>query len=295
MNPLKIAAIILIIGAGLAGSYFIIKNSALSFSVGQAGEDNNSSSQGLLSENPIKWLENKADSFTESIKNIANSGKSVAESIENAEVNDKNSINLTELVAQTMFGKIKDLDQAGKNPFQEEGFDLKNEESQKLIQDAVASIQGGGDLFDSEIKYEDLKISNDNSKEAKMNYLFSIQEAFKKYFNDPSLQPDQDQLMNNVNQDCFGGGGSANFKIAEAYNNTANECLNISVPSDWLEVHKEIILSLKKGNLIFKAIAGCIADPMKGYLAVQALPQLAAEITAVGNALKKKAAEDGLF
>ncbi len=295
MNPLKIAAIILIIGAGLLGSYFIVKNSALSLSAGQTGQDNDSSSQNLLTENPIKWLENKADSFTESIRNVVNSGDSISEEVDGADIDDEDSVNLTELVAQAMFGKIKGLDQAGENPFQEGGFDLNDEQSQKLIQDAVSSIQGGGDLFSSEIKNEDLKISSDNSKEAKMNYLFSMQGAFKKYFNNSSLQPNIDQLMNNVNQDCFGGGGSPNSKIAEAYNNTANEILNISAPSDWTTVHKEIILNLKKGNLIFRAIAGCITDPMRGYLAVQALPQLAAEITAAESALNKKAAEDGLF
>lgn len=297
MIPPKIAAILLIIGAGLVGSYLIIKNSVPSLSASQIKNNSSQelSDQELLNQNPIKWLENKANSFTESIKDLTNLGKSGTEGAVSANANDENSVNLTEMVAQTMFNKMKSLDQSGQNPFQGQGFDPNNEQSQKLIQDAAASMQGQGNLFDPKIEDKDLKISSDNSKEAEFNYLISTQEKIRKYFNDSSLQPSEDQLMNNINQDCFGGGGSVNSKIAEAYNNAANENLNMSIPSDWIDIHKSTIFYLKKGHLIFGAIANCIVDPMKGYLAVQALPQFAAEITAAQDALKKKAAEDGLL
>ncbi len=297
MIPPKIAAILLIIGAGLVGSYLIVKNSIPFLSASQIKNNSGqeSSDQELLGQNPIKWLENKANSFTESIKDMANLGKPATMGTDNANANDENSVNLTEMVAKTMFNKMKNLDQSGQNPFQGQDFDPNDEQSQKLIQEAVASMQGEGNLFNPKIEDKDLKISSDNSKEAKFNYLISMQEKIRKYFNDSSLQPSEDQLMKNIDRDCFGGGGSANSKIAEAYNNAANENLNISVPSSWADIHKETILFLKKGNLIFGAIAGCAIDPMKGYLAVQALPQLAGEITATQDALKKKADEDGLL
>jgi len=297
MIPPKIAAMLLIIGAGLAGSYLIVKNSVPSLSASQ--NQNNSSQelsdQELLNQNPIKWLENKASSFTESIKDLTNLGKSGAEGADSVSANDENSFNLTDLISQSMFSKVKALDQSGQSPFPNQGFDPNSQQSQKLIQDAVSSMQGQGNLFNPKIEDKDLKTTNDNSKEAKTNYLFSMQGAIKKYFNDSSLQPSKDQLMNNVNQDCFGGGGSVNSKIAEAYNNAANENLNISVPSDWIDIHKAIIINLKKGYLIFGAISNCVVDPMRGYLAVQALPQLAAEIIATQDMLKKKAAEDDLL
>ncbi len=297
MIPPKIAAMLLIMGAGLVGSYLIIKNSVSFLSASQIKNNSSQelSDQELLNQNPIKWLENKANSFTESIKDMTNLGKPATKGTDSANANDENSVNLTEMVAKTMFNKMKSLDQSGQNPFQGQGFDPNDEQSQKLIQDAVASMQGQGNLFNPKIEDKDLKISSDNSKEAKFNYLISMQEKIRKYFNDSSLQPSEDQLMKNINQDCFGGGGSANSKIAEAYNSAANENLNISVPSSWTDIHKETIFFLKKGNLIFGAIAGCSIDPMKGYLAVQALPQLASEIIATQDALKKKSAEDGLL
>ena len=61
MSPIKIGAIVLIIIAGLAGSYFTIKNSAPLFPENQIGGDKISGAikeiKKEIAKNPIKWIE----------------------------------------------------------------------------------------------------------------------------------------------------------------------------------------------------------------------------------------------
>ena len=283
MNPVKIAAIVLIISAGLVGSYFIIKNSTSPLPSSQTQDV---SALTLPIQNPLKWVENTVKSLADNF---------LVERGANIKTENEDTVNLTELVAQAMFNKMRSLDEEGKNPFEGQGFDLNDPKNQKLLQETVASIRDPSTIFNPKIEDKNLKISSDNSKEAKLVYLKSIQEIGQKYFGNPGFKRDSDQLIKDINQDCLGNGNTVNSKIAIAYNDIATNYLNINVPSDWLDIHRTVIIYTKRGHLIFKALANCAMDPIKGWLAMKTLPQFASESQIIQEVLKKKAAEISLL
>jgi len=281
MNPVKIAAIILVIGAGIVGSYLIVKNPAAPLLPEQIESD---SAQNFLIKNPIKWIENAVAN----LNNIGNEDSGAAKTTDNEDAN-----NLTRLVAKAMFGKMRGLDEAGKNPFTEQGFNLNDEENQKLIQEIMAGIEESSGLFNPQAENKDLKISSDNSKEAKINYLNASGRIWQKHFSNPAFPRSDEQMVRDFDLNCLGGGKTVNSEVAGAYRNIAADYLNLNIPSDWLVIHKETIVYVKKGHLIFEAIAGCAADPIKGYLAGKALPEFATETKIIQKKLKEKVTEVG--
>jgi len=277
MNPIKITTIILIISAGLVGSYFIVKKASPPISDREDVSPLNETDS--LFQKPIQWVEKLKDFVNKQEEEPQNPAP-------------EDSLNLTKMVAGSLFGRMKNLDQSSKNPFEGQGIDINDPENQKLIEEAVADIT---DPFNPKIENKNLKISGDNSKEAKLNYLKSIQEIGQKYFGNPGFKRDSDQLIKDINQDCLGNGNTVNSKIAIAYNDIATNYLNINVPSDWLDIHRTVIIYTKRGHLIFKALANCAMDPIKGWLAMKALPQFASESQIIQEVLKKKAAEISLL
>jgi len=277
MNPIKITTIILIISAGLVGSYFIVKKASPPISDREDVSPLNETDS--LFQKPIQWVEKLKDFVNKQEEEPQNPAP-------------EDSLNLTKMVAGSLFGRMKNLDQSSKNPFEGQGIDINDPENQKLIEEAVADIT---DPFNPKIENKNLKISGDNSKEAKLNYLKSIQEIGQKYFGNPGFKRDSDQLIKDINQDCLGNGNTVNSKIAIAYNDIATNYLNINVPSDWLDIHRTVIIYTKRGHLIFKALANCAMDPIKGWLAMKTLPQFASESQIIQEVLKKKAAEISLL
>ncbi|KKR89259.1 MAG: hypothetical protein UU85_C0004G0100 [Candidatus Wolfebacteria bacterium GW2011_GWA2_42_10] len=260
MARFKIAATVLVLGAGLIGSYLIVKNSASQADVRQEALKKIISE--VVSENPIKWLEQNAASLTGS---GAESGKTAQAS---KAIANFNSFNLTEFVAQSLFGQMKNLDQSGQNPF--ENFDIDDPQNQKLIQEAIAGIQDPSLIFSAAIDDKDLKISNDNSVDAKSRYLNNLADIVVK--DDPLKKT---------------GGivGSLNFlelkEVADNYQGIINEFINVSVPSDWSEYHKRFISILKKQEIIYRGIVNYQDDPMKAGLFIQLAPEIIGEETTV--------------
>jgi len=122
-----------------------------------------------------------------------------------------------------------------------------------------------------------------------------MQKIGQEYFSDPSFQREAEQIMKDIQLDCLGSGNTINSKMASAYNDIATNYLNISVPSDWSNLHKELITHFKKGYLIFEAITNCVKDPIKGYVAAETLFQFGYENQIVREALKRKLVEVGLL
>ncbi len=278
MKAFNIVAAILVIGAGAVGSYLIIKDSTQITNL----------EQGIVQKaiddlkNPLSWINNSTstsgsfglDSKTDSFL---------------AERKSAQSVNLTQLVAQSMFGSMQKMDQSGENPF--ENFDSKNPENQKLIQEALNNFQDPSSIFGQSVDDKDLKILVDNSREAKMEYVQNIEKINQKRFSDPKYQRSLEQIANDVNNDCLGNGYSLNRETAILYQNLIDDYLGSNVPSNWLDLHKTIIGHFKKAHSIYLALADCSADPVKGYLAVKTLPQLIEKAQEVQKLLETKAKE----
>ena len=263
MKNFIIAKAIFIIIAGLVGSYFIIKSDGgIKLSDEKLKKENISDKfSNLIEKNPIQWIKDnfQIENFGDKIKNA---GQAVG--------NKNQPINLTEFIAQSSFNQMKFLDQNGENPFE---IDSKNSESRKIIESAIAGIQNPDLIFNPTVNDKDLKISFDNSEEAQFNYFKKMQQINKDLIN-PKYQRSAMQIINDFESDCLGSGSYMNMETANLYQNLSNAYLNLIVPSIQLDLHKKIIIYYKKSDLVYRAIADCKKDPIKGYLAVQALPQL---------------------
>lgn len=284
MKAFKIAAIILIITAGSIGSYLIIKNSSASqFSEKNAVSLKNSANS--IYQNPIKWIEEKIQSFNNSSSSVESNAESNV-----AAGNGVNTDNLTKLVAGSLFNQMKGLDAGGKNPFNGENFDVNDSQNQELIQKSLSDMQSNPSaLFDAKVETKDLKISGDNSQKAKSDYLGTIGDISRARLGDSEYQMTADETINNFNNDCAASNkDSVNLKIAGAYAAAGEDYLKVYVPSDWAELHARIIAYFKKANLVYSALGNCFEDPIKGYLATQILPQLVSENKDIQNSLAEQ-------
>src|SRR3990167_1114865 len=105
-SPLRIAAIIFVIVSGLAGSYFIIKNSGRAVPVAREETQKLSElSNKLFKETPLIWKEKLADLA----QNLSENPEGVSQEA-NQDISSVNKhVNLTELVAKSLFGQMKNL------------------------------------------------------------------------------------------------------------------------------------------------------------------------------------------
>src|SRR3989344_2840684 len=171
MERFKIAAMVLILFGGLAGAYLIIKNSIFAIHIGSTISEKPSISDNSVIEKPIKWVR---DLSLGSISDVFNAEKSLINQ-QGAVLNNSNSINnYTESIAKSMFNKMKTMDQAGDNPF--ENINNNDLESQKLIQEIFVDLENFSSGLNSvkNIGIKDIKISKDNSLEAKAKYLENV-------------------------------------------------------------------------------------------------------------------------
>jgi len=271
MSRLKLTVIVLVLGAGLALSYFIIKNPISLFS-GDAGKSANNSELFQNAETagslPIKWVEKIASKGNEipSGNNKGNPGVSNKTAVGSQDSN----INLTEMVGQLIFEKMKTLDQSGKSPFN--GFiDPKNPQTQTMINDAISKLDSSK-IFTVSIPAGDVIISGDNSNEKKSEYVQLVSEIIFKNLSGPYGRPDLalGKMLDN-------GDASDVEKIANTYEGIYNEISRITTPSDYKNMHKKYLFFLKKANLIYLGIANLQNDPVKAQIFFQSVPDIAKE------------------
>jgi len=279
MKPIKIVAIVLIISASLIGSYFIIRNpakSSSSVSIDQSSANalNEKISQGLQQikdqltnqpsiEKPIQWTENNNPSDT---------------------LSDNN---LTQNIGQDVFQQMQSVDFSKQSPANlPANFDLM---TGGLTNDALQKQLSNFNLI-SDIDDSEIKISQDNSKEAKIKYLETIGEINKKdlgNFNKNYLA-----IIIDVFQKLDVSSAS---QLANIYKNLADDYLNLAVPSDWLDTHKKLIVHFKNSETIYQALAGYLDDPVKGYLALEVIQDSINNGQQVETFLEKEATEVGLI
>lgn len=186
--------------------------------------------------------------------------------------------NLTKAFGQALFKQIQADNLTG-------DIDSISEQSiNKIINESLADFELVSVVYDS-----DLKISPDNSRPAVINYLTSIGEIAKNRmagFDKNYL----DVLSDIVQKNDF---SSAN-RFAEIQRNIANDYLNLTIPSDWVDSHKKLIIHFKNSEIVFRAISDYLNDPFKALLAGQMIDQLEAKVKENQNALRQKINEIGL-
>lgn len=190
--------------------------------------------------------------------------------------------NMTKQAARVAFDQMKKLDQQGKNPF-----DPANA-SDPAVRKSIEASMGGSALLDEVIvTTRDIKVSADNSRAAKMRYIKKAQEVTARH---PVTQEHKDAIIgmqDNVKRACSDGDPGVNGAIAKYYEGMANDYAGITVPSQWAGIHMEGIRHFKQGKIIFDAISNCVTDPLKGYSAIQILPQFGMDAQSIKDSLEK--------
>jgi len=249
---IKISSVIFIFSAGLIGSYLIFKNStpATGNEVGAAKEN----------EQPIKisnqWVEKNG---------LNNSDDKLMSDNQNKPLKN----NFTQSLGQKIFEEIQPLVKASQNG-EKPNFDIN------LISGSLAKNIFNNRSLDLNLIYEidnsKLKISQDNSRKAKINYLIKTGEMNKKEFD--GFNKNYLEIIIDVFQK--GDVSSAN-QLASIYRNLANDYFNTEVPSDWLDFHKKMIIFLKNSETIYSAMANFAYDPVKSYLALELVEKISVD------------------
>lgn len=203
--------------------------------------------------------------------------------------------NVTRMVAQSMFLKMRQMDQNGSNPFGE--LDTSDPETRAMIEDTIHSVPST--IFSTAIDTKDLKIASDNSQTAKVRYLEGIRQATEKYFSGSDIDrftvDTAQELIDNVEKDCFGEGTSEkNAEISKAYEEVYGTYENMTVPSSYIALHKLILGYFRELSDIYGAFGQCKEDPIRAYVGIDRLTVVYAKAPTIQNMLNEKATELGL-
>jgi hypothetical protein len=259
---IKIGATILIITAGAVGGFLIIKNSGPAAVIEKPQDDSIKKSM-KADGNPLKWVEKAVGGLSDIFE------KSPEENKAAPEINSPD--NLTDLVGKIVAGQIKTLDQSGKGL---ENFDINSPEAQKIIQETIGNLSNPTSFFNEEINRtindSQLKISNDNSYEAKSEYLMTTARIIKnnsnEFYNNPVKAFEKFSDYGDV---------SGIRQIADTYQNIFNGFLNTPIPSKWIDLHKRYLIFLKKAELTYRGIVDFQNDPIKAQILISTALELA--------------------
>jgi len=265
----KIAAIVLILSAGIVASYLIVKKAERKPDLTKSGLAEEQE-EVLISKNPIKWLSRKVAELGDLVSGDKSND---FEQISLPQNVDFENINLTEFVAKSSFTQMKGLDQSGKDPFSIDPNDPANKE---FLEKAMASINNPSSLFNFSVNDNDLKISGDNSKEAKARYLDAIGKIMLAYINNDYKNPMATLQKFATNFDVSGI-----KRIVDTYSKTLSSVMDTKTPSDYLEIHKEYIVFLKKAKAVYSAVVDYDKDPIKATLSAQLITQILEEDYAI--------------
>jgi len=116
---------------------------------------------------------------------------------------------------------------------------------------------------------KDIKISSDNSKEAKIQYLETTGKIILNNSNEFYVDPTKA-----LEQISSGANVSGVNQLADTYLEIFKKFLNTNVPSDWLGLHKRYLIIAKKFELAYRGMADFQNDPVKTYLLGEMLPGL---------------------
>lgn len=258
MNFKLISGLIVVLVVGVVGVYFSFKNSfpAIDISAKKTGDDKKLTEQtGLFKEGNILGEEDS---------NWGYFGK----------------FNITEGIGQSFFATLNSSETI--NIVQKDPEGSINALSADLAKDIL--IKSAIDLnFVTEIANYEIKITQDNSDGAKKKYLEDITAALDKNF--LNYQKFYLEVIIDTYQKL---NSSSAKKATEVYGKLAKDFQNITVPSQWAEMHKGFIRHYKNSEIIYRAMANYQNDPIKGYLALDMIEVLLDEAPFLQDELEKK-------
>ena len=152
----------------------------------------------------------------------------------------------------------------------EENPALLNPASQEILDQFISrALSDSSQIFLPQIKESELKISNDNSRQALKNYLTTYSQIILKELEKPEFEKtEMAEVFLAIQSKDFSGLD----KRINAYKNTYQEMKNILVPSQALKIHKLELQILLISLNTFQAVKNIDQDPLKALLAIQNHP-----------------------
>src|SRR3989344_4267978 len=184
--------------------------------------------------------------------------------------------------------------------------DLKSGIDPKIFAQSVDSIAGAtvystlAALEDVAVSEEEIKNDPDNSKETQEKYLETIFESISGDIMDLIFnQPKEIILLFSVDQnnswELYNDQQKENIKTkflqnALKFQHTYDELREVSVPSQWSDIHKKVLTLLKKLELYHRSIALSTDDALKQMIVLSNLQNVYMEsqpiLTAIDSRIK---------
>jgi len=260
---IKISAIILILGAGLIGSYFIVKNSApVAGTIKGLAEKNNESPV----KNPIQWVEENVLNKLGELSKIGLGDKSASD--------NQPEKNFTQAFSQMIFEQIKSKNEQGLTEKDgEAAISAPNENflSQELFDKFLSqsSSNNSSGLYHPKVDEKKFKISQDISSANQIQYIKNLESISQKHL--AGFNKTSSDILNEIVEKKD---ASSAKQLADIYKSIADDSYQIVVPTNWVDFHKAFLSHFYSSQSLWEAIADFQNDTLRTYLAAQFISDL---------------------
>jgi len=266
MRRLKIAAIVLVMSAGVVGSYFIVKNST---SVAEVKEKTAQTTQNEIEaivKNPIQWVEKNIS------PQIANLKDAISSNGSNQSVQPEN--NFTSVFSGMILSGIQSKNTSGLTQKAGEPAIFAPSEdilSQEWLDKFLSSNPPNNAAGDYHPKVDEsrFKISQDVSNDSQLQYIKELEDITQKYL--AGFNKTSDDILNEITQKQ--DTSSAN-QLADVYGAIADDAYEINVPANWVDFQKAFMSHFYSSQSLWKAVSDFQNDPLRALLASQFIPNL---------------------
>lgn len=264
MKNFKVIASILILTTGFVGAFLIIKNTGLIENSQKTAKNKLEESTAIR--NPLKGA---GDIFKNSLNQFLSSGDAVVQSDEKSVAD--NNVNLTEKFSQDIVKKIQEVNIGGLT--QKDGKPaLAMPDATKITDEIIQQSIVGFDIpkIFPKIGPDNLKFSQDISKESQLQYLKNLS-AINKKLDQFNASYGNEDILNAIieKQDV-----SLAKEAAGIYEEMIDGYYQTSVPINWAKYHQGAISYFYGAKSVYEDLVNFRNDPLKAYLVSESLPAL---------------------
>lgn len=258
---IKISVIILVLAAGLAGSYFIIENSAPAADIKQEITEKDGKPP---IENPIQWVEENVKDVLSKMGELNQLGLSDKPTLD---IQPEN--NFTQAFSQMIFEQIKSKNEQGLTEKDgQTAIFAPNEEtiSQEWLDKflTVNSSDNSSGPYHPKVNEKKFKISQDVSPVKQIQYIKNLESISQKHF--AGFNKTSNDVLNEIAEKKD---SSSAIQLANIYKTIADDSYQVVIPSNWVDFHKALLSHFYSAQSLWDSIANFENDPLRAYLAAQ--------------------------
>lgn len=142
-----------------------------------------------------------------------------------------------------------------------------------------------------EINKKELTVTQDVFGKSQISYFVSIINISQKYIKEYELYKPLSQAIKDISEKRD---STTIKKQALGYQKIIEEYYKVTVPAQWLEVHKSYLSYFKTRQMVYEVIGDFDKDPLKAYFAATLLESLNEENKKITLLIDEKAKENNL-